>query len=118
MQNEKKVDLAEIRKRAGLTQRELAAIVGVGRSYLAMVEAGQKPFSEKLRRKVDAALSTSVSVVGNSAPVAVGSPGACFGGGVSPPGEETLGARVSALEARVSALERALVAALGKGRAD
>ena len=35
-----------------------------------------------------------------------------------PPGEETLGARVAALEARVSALERALVAALGKGRDD
>ena len=35
-----------------------------------------------------------------------------------PPGEETLGARVAALEARVSALERALVAALGNGRAD
>ena len=113
MQSEKKVDLAEIRKRAGLTQRELAAIVGVGRSYLAMVEAGQKPFSEKLRRKVDAALSTSVSVVGNSAPVAVGSPGASLGG-ASPPGEETLGARVAALEARVSALERALVATLAK----
>ena len=118
MQNEKKVDLAEIRKKAGLTQRELAALIGVGRSYLAMVESGQKPFSEKLRRKVDTALSSSsISVIGNSGPVAVGSPGASLGG-ASPPGEGALSARVAALEARVSALERALVAALGKGRGD
>ena len=56
----------------------------------------------------------AASVIGNSGPVAVGSPGASLGG-ASPPGEGALSARVAALEARVAALERALVAALGKG---
>ena len=116
------LSLVEVRRKLGLTQQELADALGMARAYISAVERGVNPFSKKLRKKIceifPEAFPASVSVVGNSAPVAVGSPGACFGGGVSPPGEETLGARVAALEARVSALERALVAALGKGRED
>lgn len=111
-------DLRALREALGLTQKELAERLGVARNYVYLVETGKKAMSKKLDLAIDKAFPASVSVVGNSAPVAVGSPGACFGGGVSPPGEETLGARVAALEARVSALERALVAALGKGRGD
>lgn len=116
---QKKITVREVRERLGITQQELADRLGMARPYLASVEIGKRNLSSKLQKRLQELLtSASVSVVGNSAPVAVGSPGACFGGGVSPPGEERLCARVAALEARVSALERALVAALGKGRGD
>lgn len=109
------LSLSEVRRKLGLTQQELADRLGMARPYLASVEIGKRNLSSKLQKRLQELLtSASVSVVGNSAPVAEGSPGACFGGGVSPPGEETLGARVAALEARVAALERALVATLAK----
>ena len=116
------LSLLEVRRKLGLTQQELADALGMARAYISAVERGVNPFSKKLRKKIceifpDAFPSSSISVIGNSGPVAVGSPGASLGG-ASPPGEGALSARVAALEARVSALERALVAALGKGRAD
>lgn len=106
-------DLRALREALGLTQKELAERLGVARNYVYLVETGKKTMSKKLDLAIDKAFPSSISVIGNSGPVAVGSPGASLGG-ASPPGEGALSARVAALEARVSALERALVATLAK----
>ncbi len=111
---QKKITVREVRERLGITQQELADRLGMARPYLASVEIGKRNLSSKLQKRLQELLtSASISVIGNSGPVAVGSPGASLGG-ASPPGEGALSARVEALEARVAALERALVATLAK----
>ena len=53
-----KVDLATIRNDLGMTQQEMADFIGVARTYVAMVESGSKPFSEKMRQKIIQKTST------------------------------------------------------------
>lgn len=49
---EKKLSLREVRKKLGITQQELADLLCVTRTYVGLVENGNKPFSEKLERKL------------------------------------------------------------------
>ena len=54
MISEKSYDsLFEVRQRLGLTQKELAFIIGVAPNYLSMIESGKKPFSPKLVKKLE-----------------------------------------------------------------
>jgi len=45
--------LFEVRERLGLKQRELADLLGVATNYISMIEAGRKPFSPKLIKKLE-----------------------------------------------------------------
>lgn len=45
--------LVEVRERLGLKQRELADLLGVAPNYISMIEAGRKPFSPKLIKKLE-----------------------------------------------------------------
>lgn len=58
-QSYEKVDLATIRNDLGMTQQEMADFIGVARTYIAMVESGSKPFSEKMRQKIIQKVSTN-----------------------------------------------------------
>jgi len=54
MISEKSYDsLFEVRQRIGLTQKELAFVIGVAPNYLSMIESGKKPFSPKLVKKLE-----------------------------------------------------------------
>ncbi len=77
----KKVDLKTLREQLRLTQAELAEKLGLARTYISMIESGAKPFSEKLRTKVEGLLLSNVSArdinaSGNAGVMAIGSPGA------------------------------------------
>lgn len=60
MQETKKVDLKSFREKLGFTQQELADALGMARTYISMVESGAKPFSEKLKQKVEHLVSSKV----------------------------------------------------------
>jgi transcriptional regulator with XRE-family HTH domain len=47
-----KLSLLDFRQRLGLTQQELADRIDVSRNYIALVENGKKPFSDKLKAKL------------------------------------------------------------------
>jgi transcriptional regulator with XRE-family HTH domain len=44
--------LREAREHLGKTQQEMADFLGISRNYVTMIEGGDKPFSDKLRRKL------------------------------------------------------------------
>lgn len=48
-----KLDMAEVRKKLGITQQVLADMLGVDRKYVSMIETGVKPLSKKLAVKLD-----------------------------------------------------------------
>lgn len=52
-------DLKQRRERAGLTQAELAKGAGCSRQYINMLEHGKTIPSEKMRRKIERALTGS-----------------------------------------------------------
>ena len=58
-QSYEEVDLATIRNDLDMTQQEMADFIGVARTYIAMVESGAKPFSEKMRQKIIQKVSTN-----------------------------------------------------------
>lgn len=45
--------LLDARETLGLTQQEMANLLGISRNYVSMIELGKKPFSAKLKRKFD-----------------------------------------------------------------
>jgi len=47
-----KLSLSDFRRRNGLTQQALADRLGVSRNYVALIENGRKPFTEKMRTKL------------------------------------------------------------------
>ena len=52
-------NLHTIRTFHGLHQSELADLLGVGQSYVAMIESGSRPFTEDLRSRTLQALGLS-----------------------------------------------------------
>lgn len=52
-------NLQTLRTFHNLHQSELAAMLGVGQSYVAMVERGSRPFTDDLRSRTLAALNLS-----------------------------------------------------------
>lgn len=56
MQEVESVKLRELREQLGLTQQELAERLGMARTYISMIESETKPFSKKMRRKVEGLL--------------------------------------------------------------
>ena len=62
-----KFTLREARENLGITQQELAEMLGITRTYVGLVENGSKPFSEKLKRKL-------LKVAPSGEPHAIGPP--------------------------------------------
>lgn len=63
-----KLSLSEFRHRLGMTQQELANHLNVSRNYIALVENGKKPFSNKLKNKLslvntDKTIKTNTSLL-------------------------------------------------------
>ena len=56
------MDLKELRKRSGLTQGELAEMVGVGRSTISLIELGINKPSVKLAKKLSLILDVEWTV--------------------------------------------------------
>lgn len=54
---EKKLDMAQVRTKLGITQARLAELLDVDRKYVSMIETGTKPLSSKLSKKLDSLLS-------------------------------------------------------------
>lgn len=52
--------IKEARKSVGITQKELAELVGTSREYVAIIENGHKTPSMKLLNKIAKALNTSL----------------------------------------------------------
>jgi transcriptional regulator with XRE-family HTH domain len=49
-----KVDLKTLRKKAGLTQKEMADIIGCSFQFVSNIETGHRQLNEKQKRKVSA----------------------------------------------------------------
>lgn len=62
--------LSEFRKQQGLTQSDLAALVGVSRETISRIERGSKFFSERVQRRIVMALELTDQEV----PLAFGFP--------------------------------------------
>lgn len=62
-----KLSLADCRRELGMTQQELAEKLGCTRNYIAMVESGVKPFSDKLRLKLSNIAPKSSNQIGEGA---------------------------------------------------
>ena len=99
MQEGKKVDLKSFREELGMTQQELADALDMARTYISMIESGTKPFSGKLRRKVECLLYNRIGDISHGA---IGSPGAHVHNNPAPP-LEAPPAWAKALEVRLSA---------------
>lgn len=58
MQQERnKIDeLIQRRLKTGASQEKVAEIAGVGRSHLALVEAGNRPLTDKMAKKIETAI--------------------------------------------------------------
>lgn len=115
MQEGKKVDLKSFREELGMTQQELADALDMARTYISMIESGTKPFSGKLRRKVECLLYNrigDISVSDNHG--AIGSPGAHVHNNSAPPLEappawaQTLCSDVCTLKSEVARLREQL----------
>lgn len=98
--SEEKITLRQIRESLGLTQQELANLLGMARPYIAAVESGKRPFSERLQGKI----TNAVSFRDNHGAMAVASPGAKIHNTAAPhPVEDNPPAWAKALEVRLSA---------------
>lgn len=56
-----KIRIAELRKEKGLTQAELAAVVGISRPFLAQIETGERNLSLINQKKIAKALGCTPS---------------------------------------------------------
>lgn len=56
--------VAIVRKNYGLTQKKLAEVVGVTRNYIALVERGKKPLTQKLTEKINKKINIIIKTKG------------------------------------------------------
>jgi transcriptional regulator with XRE-family HTH domain len=94
------------RERLGLTQQEMADLLGVSRNYVSMIEVGKKPFADKLRRKLKRTDANFPANVCEPPPAPYGAPEA--------PELTCLRAEVAHLREANASLMRALGEALAK----
>lgn len=58
--------LIDLRKKRGLTQRQLAKLAGISGQYISLLERGERPVTERVGRKLMGPLKCSLQATGAS----------------------------------------------------